>query len=69
MNAKREDLEFLNKETQLISKKLIAGNPLIHAYADEHPGYDFAAVKPNLEDVFFTKIMGIESFVTVLRSA
>ena len=60
MNASRDELDFLSKEVELISKKLVGGNPLVHAYANEHPGYEFNQVTPSLEDVFFTKIMGKE---------
>ena len=52
-----EELEFLVQEVDIISKKLVEGKPLIHAYAEEHPGYDFYLVEPSLEDVFFTHIL------------
>jgi len=44
---------------KIISSKLIAGRPLIHVYASETPGDGFQPVRPDLEDVFFTKISGL----------
>lgn len=40
----------------VISNKLVGGQPLIHVYADSHPGQGFNAAEENLEDVFFAKI-------------
>ena len=44
---------------KVISSKLTAGRPLIHVYSTEPPGDGFRPVKPDLEDVFFTKISGL----------
>ncbi|MBV9036640.1 MAG: ABC transporter ATP-binding protein [Acidobacteriaceae bacterium] len=44
---------------KVISSKLTAGRPLIHVYSTEPPGDGFQLVKPDLEDVFFTKISGL----------
>ncbi len=35
---------------------MVAGKPQIHILSNDDPGDGFAAVAPNLEDVFFTKI-------------
>jgi len=58
----KEELEYLHSEVNIISKKLIAGKPLVHAWSVEHPGYDFHQVQPNLEDVFFSQIRGKKKF-------
>lgn len=55
----KEELTFLQSEVNIISKKLVAGEPLVHAFSEEHPGYDFTAVEPSLEDVFFSQIFGL----------
>ena len=39
----------------MISDKMIAGKPVIHAFAESNPGDSFHLVEPNLEDVFFVK--------------
>jgi len=56
----KQELSFLYDEVNIISKKLVAGEPLVHAYANENPGYDFKLIEPNLEDVFFSKILGVD---------
>ena len=44
---------------QVISTKLIAGRPLIHIYQEQEPGDGFTPSPPDLEDVFFSKIVGL----------
>jgi ABC-2 type transport system ATP-binding protein len=45
---------------RLISSKLIAGRPLIHVYSAEPPGDGFQPVPADLEDVFFSRIAGLQ---------
>ncbi|OYT11134.1 MAG: multidrug ABC transporter ATP-binding protein [Bacteroidetes bacterium 4572_112] len=52
----REELENYANEYQVISNKMVAGQPLIHVYSETNPQNGFELVKPNLEDVFFSKI-------------
>lgn len=54
--VEREELEDYAKEFSIISNKMIAGRPVIHIYSESNPGKGFEAVRPNLEDVFFSKI-------------
>ena len=35
---------------------MVGGQPLIHIYSETNPSNGFDLVKPNLEDVFFSKI-------------
>ena len=42
--------------TGRISNKMVGGQPLIHIHSDSNPQNGFEQVKPNLEDVFFSKI-------------
>ena len=44
----------------VISSKLISGRPLIHIYSPEHPGDGFELVPADLEDVFFSRIAGLQ---------
>lgn len=52
----REELDTYKAQHQVISDKMVAGNPQIHVLSDTHPGEGFVQVEPNLEDAFFTKI-------------
>ena len=57
--AKAEMKEY-EQRYKVISSKLIAGKPLIHVHADQNPGDGFQPVSADLEDVFFTRIGGIQ---------
>ena len=52
----RETLDAYAEKYQIISNKMVGGKPLIHIYSDTDPKNNFEEVKPNLEDVFFSKI-------------
>ena len=43
----------------VISNKLVAGRPQIHVFADAAPEDGFIPVAPNLEDVFFASLAGL----------
>jgi len=45
---------------RVISSKLIAGRPLIHVYSADPPGDGFQPVPADLEDVFFSRIAGLQ---------
>jgi len=51
-----EELEQYASQYSIISNKMVGGKPLIHIYSDTSPDNGFEHVKPNLEDVFFSKI-------------
>lgn len=55
----KHDMPVYEQQYRVISNKLIAGRPLIHVYAGEHPGDGFEPVHADLEDVFFSKIRGL----------
>ncbi|WP_116813126.1 ABC transporter ATP-binding protein [Steroidobacter cummioxidans] len=40
----------------VLSTRLIAGEPLIHVYSESRPEEGFAAVDPDLEDVYFQRL-------------
>jgi ABC-2 type transport system ATP-binding protein len=52
-------LEEYSQQYRVISTKLVAGQPLIHVFSAEAPGQGFAPSEASLEDVFFTKISGL----------
>ena len=62
----KPELETINHEHKIISSRLVSGKPLIHVISTEYPGEGFKQVPADLEDVFFTKVMGIEALVPVL---
>jgi len=45
------------KDFNVISSKLVGGKPLIHIKSNSVPAEGFVAVRPNLEDVFFSNIL------------
>lgn len=57
--SKAEFKEY-EQRYRLISSKLILGKPSIHVFSSEHPGDGFQPVTPDLEDVFFSRIAGLE---------
>jgi ABC-2 type transport system ATP-binding protein len=57
--ATKGELAELNQRHRVISHKLIAGRPLLHVYSDSDPGDDFEPAEPGVEDVFFSRIAGL----------
>jgi ABC-type multidrug transport system ATPase subunit len=55
----REQLSDYTARLHVISNKLVAGRPQIHVFADASPEEGFAAVTPDLEDVFFASLAGL----------
>ena len=55
----KDQLAGYRERMSVISTKLVAGRPLIHVYSQHDPGDGFESVPPDLEDVFFTKILGV----------
>jgi ABC-type multidrug transport system ATPase subunit len=41
---------------QVISSKMAAGSTVLHVYAESDPGDGFAAIEPDLEDVYFHRL-------------
>lgn len=52
----REELDEYRAQYNIISDKMIAGNPQIHVLSESDPGHGFKPQEPDLEDAFFTKI-------------
>ncbi len=55
----KSDLADYQSRFQIISTKLVAGRPLIHAYSPQPLDDGFDSVSPDLEDVFFSKIHAV----------
>jgi ABC-2 type transport system ATP-binding protein len=58
--VQKTELKDLDSRFRVISTKLIAGRPLIHVYSADDPGDGFAPVHADLEDVFFSRIAGLQ---------
>lgn len=54
--VERKELDKYANDYAVISNKMVGGKPLIHVFSDEVLGNGFELVKPDLEDVFFSKI-------------
>lgn len=54
--VEREELESYATNYAVISNKMVGGKPFIHVFSETDPQNGFEPVKPNLEDVFFSKI-------------
>ncbi|MCB0582405.1 MAG: ABC transporter ATP-binding protein [Phaeodactylibacter sp.] len=55
----KPELETYNQQYRVISTKLVGGKPLIHIFAEEKPEDGFSPAEASLEDVFFSKIFGL----------
>lgn len=55
-SVSKSELADFESSYEVISKKLVAGRPVIHVLSESSPGDGFEAVDPDLEDVFFSKI-------------
>ncbi len=52
----KQDLEQHREQHTVISTRLVAGRTVIHVFDEHDPGHGFAAVDPDLEDVYFTTL-------------
>jgi ABC-2 type transport system ATP-binding protein len=55
----KSKLQEVSNEYKIISNKLVSGSPVIHIFSSENPGSEFQAITPDLEDVFFSQIQGL----------
>jgi ABC-2 type transport system ATP-binding protein len=58
-SIERDQVQEYTSRMHVISNKLVAGRPQIHVFADAAPEEGFAAVEPDLEDVFFASLAGL----------
>ncbi len=55
----RDAVKDYSGRMHVISNKLVAGRPQIHVFSDAMPEEGFAPVAPDLEDVFFASLAGL----------
>lgn len=53
----KSEVEHYHAEYRVISSRLVGGRPFIHIYSEHDPQNGFKATNPDLEDVFFHRIM------------
>jgi ABC-2 type transport system ATP-binding protein len=58
-SIERDQVKDYTSRMHVISNKLAAGRPQIHVFADAQPEEGFVAVAPDLEDVFFASLAGL----------
>ena len=54
----KQELAALEREHTVISTKLLAGRTVVRVYSDGAPGPGFEAAEPDLEDVYFSTMVG-----------
>jgi ABC-2 type transport system ATP-binding protein len=52
----KQELASHRERYTVISTRLVAGRTVIHVFDEHDPGHGFAAVDPDLEDVYFTTL-------------
>jgi len=53
---RKTELANIQSSLNVISVRLVAGDPVVHVYSDASPGDGFAAVEPLLEDVYMHRV-------------
>lgn len=53
----KAEMDSHKERYKIISAKMLAGTPLIHIFSETDPGDGFRPDEPDLEDVFFAKIL------------
>ena len=56
----RAELEAHQAEHAVISSHLSGGDTVIHVLADSDPGDGFSPAEPDLKDVYFTRLRGVD---------
>ncbi|MGB3467225.1 MAG: ABC transporter ATP-binding protein [Cyclobacteriaceae bacterium] len=59
-SLRREELEEIKAQHQVISERRLAGKPTVHVYSDSQPADGFTAVHADLEDVYFSEMSNNE---------
>ncbi len=57
-SIEKDELQVYKNKYRVISERLLAGKPEIHVLADSNPDSSFEGVEADLEDVYFSHIIG-----------
>jgi ABC-type multidrug transport system ATPase subunit len=52
----KAELEDFRRQYEVISARLVGGNPVVHVYSELPPGEEFEEVEADLEDVYFQQL-------------
>jgi len=55
----KAEIPHYSENFKVISTRMVGGQPLIHVYNELHPGDGFSSIEADLEDVFFSRIAGL----------
>jgi ABC-2 type transport system ATP-binding protein len=53
---RKPELAAIQSSMNVISARLVAGDPVVHVYSDSSPGEGFTSVEPLLEDVYMHRV-------------
>jgi ABC-type multidrug transport system ATPase subunit len=53
---RRDELPAVQAALDVISVRLVAGDPVVHVFSDSAPGDGFTQVEPSLEDVYLHRV-------------
>lgn len=53
---RRTELAAIQASLNVVSVRLVAGEPVVHVFSDTVPGDGFTAVEPSLEDVYLHRV-------------
>lgn len=56
-----QDVESMHQEHVIINERMIAGDPVVYAYAESMPATGFVPVEAGLEEVYFTEISNAQN--------
>lgn len=55
-HVRPQDVDAIHKEHVIINERMVAGDPVVYAYATSKPAAGFVPVEAGLEEVYFTEI-------------
>jgi ABC-type multidrug transport system ATPase subunit len=53
---RKDELSAVQASLNVISVRLVAGDPVVHVFSDVAPGDGFSSVEPSLEDVYLHRV-------------
>jgi hypothetical protein len=53
---RRDELPAVQDALDVISVRLVAGDPVVHVFSESAPGDGFTQVEPSLEDVYLHRV-------------
>lgn len=63
----KNELAEIERENAVISTKLLAGKTVVRIFSQTNPGNGFEAAEPDLEDVYFSAMLNVQSVQSVQK--